>query len=78
MNIYVHSVPSSFRFNLLILFVCADSQPVALTQLVSLYVSRNYALWKVPEVLKWLETNVGAVLQRVDNQDPLVKEYQAK
>ena len=55
-----------------------SSQPKALTQLISLYVARNHAMWKVPEVMKWLETNVSAVLQRVDNKEPLIKEYQAK
>ncbi|XP_033626213.1 transcription factor 25-like [Asterias rubens] len=54
------------------------NQPKALTQLISLYVARNHAMWKVPEVMKWLETNVSAVLQRVDNKEPLIKEYQAK
>ena len=35
-------------------------------------------MWKVPEVMKWMEVNVQLVLQRVDEQDPVVKEYQAK
>ncbi|XP_038070196.1 transcription factor 25-like [Patiria miniata] len=54
------------------------NQPAALTQLITLYISRNYAMWKVPEVMKWLESNVSVVLQRVDSQDPVVKEYQTK
>lgn len=47
-------------------------QPAALNQLQSLFVGRNYVLWKEPEVLAWLERNVRAVLQRVDQADPLV------
>lgn len=47
-------------------------QPAALNQLQSLFVGRNYVLWKEPEVLAWLERNVHAVLRRVDQGDPLV------
>ncbi|KAL3195416.1 hypothetical protein MRX96_015877 [Rhipicephalus microplus] len=47
-------------------------QPAALNQLQSLFVGRNYVLWKEPEVLAWLERNVRAVLKRVDQGDPLV------
>ncbi|KAK8761270.1 nuclear localized protein 1 [Amblyomma americanum] len=47
-------------------------QPAALNQLQSLFVGRNYVLWKEPEVLAWLERNVRAVLKRVDQADPLV------
>ncbi|XP_022104331.1 transcription factor 25-like [Acanthaster planci] len=54
------------------------NQPAALNQLIALYIGRNYAMWKVPEVMKWLEVNVRLVLERVDKQDPVVKEYQTK
>lgn len=53
-------------------------QPAALGQLQSLFVGRNYVLWKAPEVLAWLERNVRAVLQRVDRGEPLVASAEEK
>ncbi|XP_071957587.1 ribosome quality control complex subunit TCF25-like [Antedon mediterranea] len=54
------------------------SQPVALTQLVSLFIARNFSSWKQPEVMGWLERNVQEVLKRVDNKDPLVQSFRKK
>jgi hypothetical protein len=51
------------------------SEPASLNQLVSLFVERNHSVWKVPEVLLWLERNARIVCERVDNKDPLVDEY---
>ncbi|XP_065913883.1 ribosome quality control complex subunit TCF25-like [Dysidea avara] len=46
--------------------------PDALNLLVKLFVERNFSLWKVPEVLTWLEANCNTVITRVDAGDPLV------
>lgn len=53
-------------------------QPKALEQLISLYVGRTFSCWKSTEVIGWLERNVHEVLSRVDNNDPLVEQYQKK
>ncbi|XP_061077704.1 transcription factor 25 [Conger conger] len=49
-------------------------QPPALSELVSLYVGRSFALWKEGGVMVWLEGNVREVLRRVDSKDPLVED----
>ncbi|XP_033119661.1 transcription factor 25-like [Anneissia japonica] len=54
------------------------SQPVALNQLVALFIARNFSSWKQPEVMEWLERNVQEVVKRVDNNDPLVQNYKKK
>ncbi|XP_063441257.1 ribosome quality control complex subunit TCF25-like [Mytilus trossulus] len=54
------------------------SQSDALKQLISLYVGRCHSCWKPPEVLQWLERNVKVVLQRVNDKDPLMEEYNKK
>ncbi|KAJ3662864.1 hypothetical protein Zmor_007185 [Zophobas morio] len=53
-------------------------QPTALTQLIQLYVSRCYHVWKDSDLLHWLEKNVHVVLDRVDKSDPFVKDYETK
>jgi len=53
-------------------------EPIALTQLIRLYVGRCYHLWKEPEVISWLENNVAKVLQCVDSQDPIVQQCEEK
>ncbi|KAJ3163238.1 Transcription factor 25 [Geranomyces michiganensis] len=40
-----------------------DSQYLSLS--IQLFVERNHALWKVPEVLAWLRENVAAVVARL-------------
>ncbi|XP_077993658.1 ribosome quality control complex subunit TCF25-like [Glandiceps talaboti] len=54
------------------------SQPAGLQHLVSLYIGRSFSVWKEPEVVTWLESNVLKVLQRVDDKDPLVEQYAKK
>lgn len=54
------------------------SQSSALTQLTTLYVARCYHVWKESELLPWLERNVHRVLDRVDANDPYVKECETK
>ncbi|XP_064466534.1 ribosome quality control complex subunit TCF25-like [Ornithodoros turicata] len=58
--------------------VAQSEQPTALKQLVSLYVGRNYVLWKEPEVISWLERNVKETIKRISNNDSAVKSYQEK
>lgn len=50
----------------------------ALTQLMLLYVNRSYHVWKENELLQWFERNVHKVLDRVDNGDLIVQEYETK
>ncbi|XP_072452206.1 ribosome quality control complex subunit TCF25 [Chiloscyllium punctatum] len=53
-------------------------QPSALKQLVTLFIGRNWMLWKEPRIMSWLEENVKEVLSRVDANDPLVQESENK
>lgn len=57
-------------------FVC--SQPAALQQLTSLYVSRSKTVWRDTDILPWLSQNVNTVLDRVDAKDPIINEYSTK
>ncbi|XP_050521328.1 transcription factor 25 [Daktulosphaira vitifoliae] len=50
-----------------------ETQPKALSYLISMYVTRSYHVWKEVQLLPWLERNVQIVLDRVDAKDPLVK-----
>ena len=60
-------------------FTCAFcSLPDALKQLIAVYIGRCSACWKEPEVMVWLEKNVKEVIKRVNNKDPVVKEYAEK
>ena len=54
------------------------SLPDALKQLIAVYIGRCSACWKEPEVMVWLEKNVKEVIKRVNNKDPVVKEYAEK
>jgi hypothetical protein len=38
-----------------------------------MYVTRSYHIWKEVQLLPWLERNVQIVLDRVQAQDPLIK-----
>ncbi|KAM3919457.1 ribosome quality control complex subunit TCF25 isoform 2-T2 [Leptodactylus fuscus] len=58
--------------------VAQISQPVALSQLTSLYIGRCHSLWKDPSVMSWLEQNVREVLRMVDNNDPVIKECELR
>jgi len=48
-------------------------QQAGLELLTRLYVGRSYHVWKVPEILPWLERNCRVVLDRVDGGDAAVK-----
>lgn len=61
-----------------VLWLLFCRQPTALTQLVQLYVNRSYHVWKDSDVLHWLEKNVHSVLDRVDKNEAIVKDYEAK
>ncbi|XP_040265495.1 transcription factor 25 [Bufo bufo] len=54
------------------------SQPIALSQLISLYIGRCHNLWKDPSVMSWLEQNVQEVLRGVDSNDPAVKDCELR
>ncbi|KAH1008138.1 hypothetical protein HUJ05_008721 [Dendroctonus ponderosae] len=49
--------------------------PKALAPLITLFVSRNCHIWKDAVLLPWLEKNVHNVLDRVDQNDPIVQDY---
>lgn len=53
-------------------------QTSALTQLINLYVSRSYHIWKESDLLPWLEKNVHEVLDRVDRSNHIVQDYENK
>lgn len=55
-----------------------NNQSSALTQLTTLYVARCYHVWKESELLPWLERNVHTVLDKVEANDPYVKECELK
>lgn len=56
-----------------------SSSPLALQQLMSLYVARCKIVWTGDaEILLWLERNVHVVLDKVDNKDDVISEYAAK
>lgn len=59
-------------------FFKISSQPAALQQLTSLYVSRSKTVWRDADILPWLSKNVNAVLDRVDAKDPMVNDFSAK
>ncbi|CAH1169502.1 unnamed protein product [Phaedon cochleariae] len=62
-------------------FLGADDikkQPPALNQLILLYINRSYHIWKDSDLLPWLEKNVHEILDRVEKNDPIVKEIEAK
>ncbi|CAO1401010.1 unnamed protein product [Diamesa serratosioi] len=55
------------------------SSPLALQQLMALYVARCKVLWSGDQnVLLWLERNVNIVLDKVDKKDEIVSEYAVK
>lgn len=55
-----------------------NKAPVALQQLMSLYVCRSKLVWRDTELLPWLERNVHVVLNRVDAKEEIVAEYATK
>ncbi|KAL1518069.1 hypothetical protein ABEB36_001750 [Hypothenemus hampei] len=61
-------------------FVDADEKrcPSALLPLISLYVNRNYHIWRDADLLPWLEKNVHEVLDRVDKKEQIVEDYKQK
>jgi len=59
-------------------FILFFSQSPALSQLIQLYVCRNYLIWKECGMLAWLERNVHVVLDRVDKCDAFVVECEEK
>lgn len=56
----------------------SGSQSPALHQLVCLYVCRAKVVWRDTNVLAWLEKNVNTVLDRVDQGDEIVNDYNSK
>lgn len=40
--------------------------------------NRNYHIWKDSDLLPWLEKNVHEILDRVEQNEPLVSDYEAK
>lgn len=40
--------------------------------------SRSYHIWKDPDLMHWLERNVHLVLDRVDQKDQILKDFENK
>lgn len=60
-------------------YASVSTCPLALQQLMSLYVERSRVLWSGdPEILMWLERNVHVVLDKVDKKDEKIAEYATK
>uniref|UniRef100_A0A1B6CWB0 Transcription factor 25 n=1 Tax=Clastoptera arizonana TaxID=38151 RepID=A0A1B6CWB0_9HEMI len=55
-----------------------NSQSDALATSINMYIVRFYQIWKESELLPWLERNVHAVLDRVDANDPYIKDCEIK
>lgn len=55
-----------------------SKQRLPLQQLTSLYVARCQMVWRDADILPWLERNVGTVLDKVDGNDAIVKDYDQK
>ncbi|XP_076808959.1 ribosome quality control complex subunit TCF25-like isoform X2 [Clavelina lepadiformis] len=55
-----------------------ESRPQGLELLCHMFVCRNHSLWKDPEILAWLESNVNAVISRVEKKDRFVDECAQK
>jgi len=53
----------------------SETCPRSLTQLVTLFVERNYSLWKGPDIDKWLKDNVIQVIQLKESKDPMASNY---
>lgn len=76
MNIQVDSRVSSHKY---FSSAAVTSSPLALQQLMLLYVTRCKTLWSGdPEILLWLERNVHVVLDRVDRRDEIIGEYEKR
>ncbi|XP_018805102.1 PREDICTED: transcription factor 25 [Bactrocera latifrons] len=56
----------------------SGSQSPSLHQLVSLYVCRAKVVWRVDNMLPWLEHNVNTVLDLVDKKDEIINDYNKK
>ncbi|XP_064610645.1 ribosome quality control complex subunit TCF25-like [Liolophura sinensis] len=52
--------------------------PDALKQLLALYVGRCWPCWKEPEVVAWLEQTVRCLLDKVENGEPRVEQYNTR
>lgn len=54
---------------------CFSSSPLALQQLMQLYIARSTIVWSGDsEILMWLERNVHVVLDKVDDKDEVINE----
>ena len=54
-----------------------QSSTESLKLLCDLYVWRSHHLWKDPVVLRWLERNANAALDKVDGKNPVLRDYDA-
>lgn len=61
-----------------VLFFPAISQPSGLVLLTNLYIGRSFHIWKLPELMPWLERNAHVVLKKVDSQDPIIRAAEEK
>lgn len=76
LNVKVDSRVSSHKY---FSIAAVSSAPLALQQLMALYIIRCKTLWSTDnEILLWLERNVHVVLDRVDRRDEIIGEYEKR
>jgi len=56
-------------------FFVETYRPPSLEHLITIFVDRSYSLWKLPEVIAWLQKNILATMERVKQGDPLIAIY---
>jgi hypothetical protein len=58
------------------LFLITPNLP-DLQPLITLYISRNYSLWKLPNVTEWLTETLKLTFVDILNNDPMLENYRA-
>ncbi|PRP79343.1 transcription factor 25-like [Planoprotostelium fungivorum] len=57
-------------------FVDFSVNPTSLQHLVTLFVERNFTLWRDAEVVRWVKKNMAIVLSAVEKGDVMVTNYE--
>lgn len=59
-------------------FFKPQSVPSSIKDLVSLFISRSYLLWKERSVMSWLESNVKSVIKLINKDESLKQRHRQK
>nr|CAG4650400.1 EOG090X0BCY [Sida crystallina] len=54
------------------------SHPPSLNHLIQLYIGRSFHTWKDPDLLPWLERNANIVLDQVDRNPSMTRDFEDK